>query len=92
MPFSKKGKAAITESGAIDRRRYETATIAGVRERLQSGDLWVGGTRDQWRFDSYLLPRDRAAEIAATLPFDIDVDRYLDDRAKLLDWRLRRSR
>ncbi len=90
MPFSRKWKAATTEGGAIDRRRYETATIATVRERLQSRDLWVECTRDHQRFDSYLLPRDRAAEIAATLPFDTDVDRYLDDSAKLLDWRLRR--
>ena len=90
MPFSRKWKAAITEGGAIDRRRYETATVATVRERLQSGDLWVEGTRDHRRFDSYLLPRDRAAEVAAGLPFDTDVDRYLDGRAKLLDWRMRR--
>ena len=90
MPFSRKWKAAITEGGTIDRRRYETATIATVRERLQSGDLWVEGTRDHRRFDSYLLPRERAAEVAAGLPFDTDVERYLDARAKLLDWRMRR--
>lgn len=90
MPFPKSWKAAITEGGSIDRRRYETATIAVVRERLGSGDLWVDGTRDHLRFDSYLLSRPDAAVIAATLPFDTDVDRYLDGRAKLLDWRLRR--
>ena len=90
MPFSKKWKAAIAEGGAIDRRRYETATVATVRERLQSGDLWVEGTRDHQRFDSYLLSPARAAEVAAGLPFDTDVDRYLDGRMKLLDWRLRR--
>lgn len=90
MPFSRKWKAAITEGGTIDRRRYETATVATVRERLQSGDLWVEGTRDHRRFDSYLLSPPRAAEVAANLPFDTDVDRYLDGRMKLLDWRLRR--
>ena len=90
MPFPKNWKAAITEGGSIDRRRYETATVAMVRERLASGDLWVEGTRDHQRFDSYLLPRERAADVAAGLPFDTDVDRYLDGRAKLLDWRLRR--
>ncbi|MGO8154795.1 hypothetical protein AB9F36_33810, partial [Rhizobium leguminosarum] len=31
MPFSRKWKAAITEGGVIDRRRYETATVATVR-------------------------------------------------------------
>ena len=90
MPFPKSWKAAITEGGSIDRRRYETATVAMVRERLGSGDLWVEGTRDHLRFDSYLLSRPDAAAIAANLPFDTDVDRYLDGRAKLLDWRLRR--
>lgn len=90
MPFPKSWKAAITEGGSIDRRRYETATVAMVRERLGSGDLWVEGTRDHLRFDAYLLPRSEAAAIAGNLPFDTDVDRYLDGRAKLLDWRLRR--
>lgn len=90
MPFSKKWKAAITEGGSIDRRRYETATVATMRERLQSGDLWVEGTRDHQRFDSYLLPPARSAEVAAGLPFDTDVDQYLDGRMRLLDWRLRR--
>jgi hypothetical protein len=90
MPFPKSWKAAIMEGGKIDRRRYETATVAVVRERLASGDLWVEGTRDHLRFDSYMLPRERAAEVAAGLPFDTDVDVYLDGRAKLLDWRLRR--
>lgn len=77
MPFSRKWKAAITEGGVIDRRRYETATVATVRERLQSGDLWVEGTREHLRFDSYMLPPGKAAEIALTLPFDTDVGRYL---------------
>lgn len=90
MPFSRKWKAAITEGGVIDRRRYETATVATVRERLQSGDLWVEGTREHLRFDSYMLPPGKAAEIALTLPFDTDVGRYLEGRARLLDWRLRR--
>jgi hypothetical protein len=61
-----------------------------VRERLQSGDLWVEGTREHLRFDSYMLPPGKAAEIALTLPFDTDVGRYLEGRARLLDWRLRR--
>lgn len=90
MPFPKSWKAAITEGGDIDRRRYETATVAMVRERLDSGDLWVEGTRDHLRFDSYLLPQPDVAAVTADLPFDTDGDRYLDGRAKLLDWRLRR--
>ena len=90
MPFPKSWKAAIMEGGSIDRRRYETATVAMMRERLGSGDLWVEGTRDHLQFDSYLLSRSDAAAAAASLPFDRDVDCYLDGRAKLLDWRLRR--
>ena len=90
MPFPKSWKAAITEGGRTDRRRYETATVAIVRERLRSGNLWLEGTRDHQRFDAYLLPRPDAAVVAADLPFDTDVDRYLDGLAKLLDWQLRR--
>ena len=70
--FPENGRRRSPRGGVIDRRRYETATVATVRERLQSGDLWVEGTREHLRFDSYMLPPGKAAEIALTLPFDTD--------------------
>jgi TnpA family transposase len=90
LPFRKNWKAAIIKGGQIDRRLYETATIASLRERLESRDIWVEGTRDHLRFDAYLLPRDEVAKVAEQLPFDTNANTYLESRAKLLDWRLRR--
>ncbi|QRM36107.1 hypothetical protein [Microvirga sp. VF16] len=46
----------IMESGQPDRRLYETAVFAVLRDRLRSGDIWVEGTRNYQRFDTYLLP------------------------------------
>lgn len=53
MPFSKRWKAAITEGQCYrpsllrDRDRCHGARV------VQSGDLWLEGTRDHQRFDSY---------------------------------------
>ena len=49
--------------GQVDRRRYETAVMATLRDRLRAGDVWVDGTRNYRRFDTYLLSR-REAEAA----------------------------
>jgi hypothetical protein len=91
MPFAnKKWKRPITERGKPDRRLYETAVLATLRDRLRSGDIWVAGTRNYQRFDDYLLPSADVAEKAADLAITSDVDTYLSGRAKLLNWRLRR--
>jgi hypothetical protein len=40
MPFkSKQWKQLVLEDGKPDRRRYETAVLATLRDRLRSGDL-----------------------------------------------------
>ena len=83
-------KRLITESGRIDRRRYEIAIMATLRDRLRAGDVWIEGTRNYQRFDAYLLGRRDAAKVADVLPFDSNAASYLADRARNLDWRLRR--
>lgn len=90
MPFSKKWQAAIREGGTIDRRRYETATVALVRDRLRSGDLWVDGTRNYQRFDSYFLPQGDVPAAIVGLPVDTDADTYIAERMRTLDWRLKK--
>ena len=91
MPFtSKQWKQLVMETGKPDRRRYETAVLATLRDRLRSGDVWVDGTRNYQRFDEYLLPLDDVATAAAALPITTDVDAYLSERAKTLDFKLRR--
>ena len=91
MPFAnKQWKRLITEGGRVDHRRYETAVAAMLRDGLRAGDVWVEGTRNFQRFDAYLLHTRDAAKVAEQLPFETDASAYLADRARNLDWRLRR--
>jgi|TARA_B100000378_G_scaffold228702_1_gene193201 TnpA family transposase len=91
LPFAnRQWKRLITEGGQVDRRRYETAIMATLRDRLRAGDIWVEGTRNYRRFDTYLLSRREAGKVADTLPFQTDGAAYMEERARTLDWRLRR--
>src|SRR5277367_3440824 len=81
-----------TDAG-IDRRAYEVAIMMALRERLQSGDVWVEGSRVFRAFDDYLLPRDafenrqKAAELGLAV-----ADRFedwRDEKTKRLETRLR---
>ena len=80
----------MLEGGKPDRRRYETAVLATLRDRLRSGDVWIERTRNYQRFDEHLLPPADVAKTAAELPVSTDVDAYLAERGKALDCRLRR--
>ena len=54
-------KLVKTDAG-IDRRAYEVAVMMALRERLQSGDVWVEGSRAFRAFDDFLLPPRRVRE------------------------------
>src|SRR3546814_11270083 len=73
-------KRLITEGGQVDRRRYETAIMATLRDRLRAGDIWVEGTRNYRRFDTYLLSRRDADKVADSLPFQTDAAASLEER------------
>ena len=91
MPFrGRRWRQLVREGGTIDRRLYETAVLATLRDGLRAGDVWVDGTRNYRRFDAYLLPKQQAAAAAADLPVDTDASRYLQGRAEELDLRLTR--
>ena len=91
MPFkSRNWRELVLEDGKPDRRLYETAVLATLRDRLRSGDVWVDRTRNYRPFDAYLLPADDVAAAAATLSISTNVDVYLAERAKTLDARLHR--
>src|SRR3546814_11975189 len=64
--------------------------MATLRDRLRAGDIWVEGTRNYRRFDTYLLSRRDADKVADSLPFQTDAAAYLEERARRLAWRLRR--
>ena len=77
----------------LDRRAYEVAVMTALRERLQSGDVWVEGSRSFRAFDDFLLPpeafaaRRKAGELGLAV-----VDRFddwRDEKTKRLETRLR---
>ena len=85
-------KLVKTESG-IDRRAYEVAVMMALRERLQSGDVWVEGSRTFRAFDDFLLPPETFATRRRTGELGLAVtDRFedwRDENTKRLGTRLR---
>lgn len=91
MPFRKEWRTLVTEGGGKpDRRLWETATMAHLRNKWRSGDVWVERSSNYRRFDSYLLPVSEVAPIAATLKLPATADEWLIGRARELDRRLKR--
>ena len=89
MPFAAKHwPSLIIQDGQPQRRVYETAVVSTLRERLRAGDVWVDGSRDYRRFDSYLKPRDKAEIIMRDAGFETDPDAWLSDRRATLAKRL----
>ena len=82
-------KLVKTDSG-IDRRAYEVAVMMALRDRLQSGDVWVEGTFRP--FDDFLLPPETFAARRRTGELGLVVtDRsedWRDENTKRLETRL----
>lgn len=55
--FSQADRRLIFEQGKPDRRLYEIATLAALRDRLRSADIWVDGSRSFRPIDEHLMPR-----------------------------------
>ena len=85
--LSPRWRKLIFASGKADRRLYEVAVLATLRDRLRGSDIWVAGSRDYRAFEDYLLP---VAEAAGTdgIGGETDPDRYVATRAALLHDRL----
>ena len=90
MPFRKDWKQLISEQGQPNRRLYEIAVFATLRDRLRSGDVWVERSSNYRRFDSYLLPAAAVPAIAAELGLPVTADEWLAARGAELDRRLKR--
>lgn len=91
MPFRKEWrKLLVGDDGKINRRLYETATLAHVRNKLRSGDVWVERSSAYRRFDSYLLPAKASAPVVAELGLPASADAWIQERAAALDDRLER--
>ena len=86
-------RKVVKADAGSDRRAYEVAVMMTLRERLQSGDVWVEGSRAFRAFDDFLLPRDafenrrKADDLGLAVP-----DRFedwRDDKTRRLEARLR---
>jgi len=90
MPFRKEWKRLVTAADQPNRRLYETAVFATLRDKLRSGDVWVERSASYRRFDSYLLPPTDVPAIAAKLGLPAMADEWLARRGAELDQRLKR--
>lgn len=77
-----------------DRRLYEIATLAVLRERLRSGDIWVEGSRAFRPMDEQLMPKPAFAALKASDDLGLGVPQdavtYLSEARQTLDFNLKR--
>lgn len=91
MPFRKEWRSLVVGAdGRIDRRLYETAVLAHLRNKLRSGDVWIERSSAYRRFDSYMLAPAEAAPVTSELGLPASADTWLEGRGRELDWRLKR--
>ena len=76
----------IFANGVAERRLYETAVLATLRERLRGSNIWVAGSRDYRAFEDYLLPAEAGRDIG--IDGETDPGRYIASRAAALRERL----
>jgi TnpA family transposase len=88
MPFRKEWrKIVMGDGGKVNRRLWEIATLAHLRNKLRSGDVWVERSAAYRQFDSYLLGEPQAKPVVSALPSSADA--WLEQRARELDARLK---
>jgi len=90
MPFRKEWRRLVMEAGQPNRRLYETAVLATLRDKLRSGDVWVERSSNYRRFDSYLLPAAAVPAAVAQLKLPATADEWLATKGQELDRRLKR--
>ncbi len=81
--LSPKWRKLIFASGPAERRLYETAVLAALRDRLRGADIWVAGSRDYRAFEDYLMPADGQA-VTGGIGGETDPASYVAARARLL--------
>ena len=90
LPFRKEWRRLVLEEGRPNRRLYEMAVMATLRDKLRSGDVWVERSSNYRRFDSYLLPQAAVPDVTAELGLPATADEWLAGRGAELDRRLKR--
>jgi TnpA family transposase len=84
----------IFEQEKADRHLYEIATLAALRDRLRSADVWVDGSRSFRPIDEHLMPRPTfitlKEENRLGLGVQSDGAAWLTEARHTLDFNLRR--
>jgi TnpA family transposase len=89
-----KVRKLIAANGKRDRRLWEIATLAVLRERLRSGDVWVEGGRAFRPLEAQLMPgpdfsaRKEAGDLRLGVPRDADT--WIAEKELELDFKLKR--
>lgn len=77
-----------------DRRLYEIATLAALRERLRSADIWVEGSRAFRPIDEHLMPRPAFCDLKNADQLGLGVNRdgaaWPAEMQEMLDFNLKR--
>lgn len=89
MPFRKEWRRLVLEAKQPNRRLYEMAVRAMLRDKLRSGDIWVERSSVYRCFDSYLLPTAAVPAVAAELELPTTADEWLAAKGQELDRRLK---
>jgi TnpA family transposase len=76
----------IFANGATDRRLYETAILATLRDRLRGSNIWVAGSHDYRAFEDCLLPAETTRD--TSIDGETDPGRYVAARTETLRERL----
>ena len=92
--LSSQSRKLIFGQAKPDRRLYEIATLAVLRERLRSGDIWVEGSRAFRPMDEQLMPKPAFAALKASDDLGLGVPKdavtYLSEARQTLDFNLKR--
>jgi hypothetical protein len=93
--LTQKARKLITDAdGKRDRHLWEIATLAGLRDRLRSGDVWVEGGRTFCRLEDQLMSstafsaRKAAGDLRLGVPHDADV--WIAEKQRELDFKLKK--
>jgi TnpA family transposase len=84
--LSPQWRKLIFANSAGDRRLYETAVLATLREKLRGSNIWVAGSRAYRAFEDYLLPAEATRDMG--IDGESDPGRYIAARTATLRERL----
>lgn len=92
--LSKTDRRLIFEQEKPDRRLYEIATLAALRDRLRSADIWVDGSRSFRPIDEHLMPRSTFTKMQEENRLGLGVQgdgaAWLAEARQMLDFNLKR--